>query len=624
MHPGNVLLLSMPWHALERPSLGLSLLQAEVRALDVRCDIAYLGFSLSDFIGLEDYLWVHSGLPYTAFAGDWLFTRSLYGDRAEADSRYVHEVLVKTWNLSEGDVRRLLRVRSYIEPFLDHCMQAHDFGSYSIVGFTSTFEQNIASLALAQRIKSHHPDVTIAFGGANWEGEMGFALHQRFAFVDVVCSGEADTSFPGVVECVGSKRALDDVPGVVFRHGEQSISTGPAPVIKDLDSLPIVDFDDYFESRSSCASAAEVAPLLLLETSRGCWWGAKHHCTFCGLNGGTMAFRSKSAERVIEELTSLVERYDVQNISVVDNIFDMRYFKTLLPRIIESDLPPLSLFYEVKANLTHEQIRLLGAAGVRHVQPGIESLSDHVLNLMDKGTSWLQNVQMLKWCKEYGIKPEWNLLYGFPGEEPADYDHMLPIIDAIDFLDPPSGHGPIRLDRFSPYHADPGRHGMLNVRAMRPYDTLYPFDEHTLMKIAYYFEFDYHDNRDPLSYAGPLIERIRAWNRSGPVGSLWMIPLGGARLVIVDRRAGQHLVTLESWRAEVYMACDRISSFSGLSRIAGDVEPGELEAWLDDCVRRRIMVNDGQRYLALAVHRPPRASVARSGKRVSLQVAHAS
>jgi ribosomal peptide maturation radical SAM protein 1 len=306
-----------------------------------------------------------------------------------------------------------------------------------------------------------------------------------------------------------------------------------------------------------------------------------------------MAFRSKSAERVIEELGSLVERYDVQNISVVDNIFDMRYFKTLLPRIIESDLPPLSLFYEVKANLTHEQIRLLGAAGVRHVQPGIESLSDHVLDLMDKGTSWLQNVQMLKWCKEFGIKPEWNLLYGFPGEDATDYDNMLPIIDAIDFLDPPSGHGPIRLDRFSPYHADPGRHGMRNVRAMRPYDTLYPFDENTLMQVAYYFEFDYHDNRDPMSYVGALIERIRAWNRSGPVGSLWMIPLDGGRVVVVDRRAGQNLMTLEGWRADVYMACDRISSLSGLSRISGDVEPGELEAWLDDCVRRRIMVNEG-------------------------------
>jgi magnesium-protoporphyrin IX monomethyl ester (oxidative) cyclase len=60
--------------------------------------------------------------------------------------------------------------------------------------------------------------------------------------------------------------------------------------------------------------------MLLLETSRGCWWGAKQHCTFCGLNGGAMAFRSKSAERVVEEIRYLRDRYGVESLSVVDNI----------------------------------------------------------------------------------------------------------------------------------------------------------------------------------------------------------------------------------------------------------------------------------------------------------------
>ena len=48
-----------------------------------------------------------------------------------------------------------------------------------------------------------------------------------------------------------------------------------------------------------------VVPTLLFETSRGCWWGAKSHCTFCGLNGETMAFRSKSPRRALDELEQL-------------------------------------------------------------------------------------------------------------------------------------------------------------------------------------------------------------------------------------------------------------------------------------------------------------------------------
>ena len=75
-----------------------------------------------------------------------------------------------------------------------------------MVGFTSTFEQNIASLALAQRLAAAHPSVLIVFGGANWEGEMGVALHRRFGFVDVVVSGEADLSFPALVRELADRR----------------------------------------------------------------------------------------------------------------------------------------------------------------------------------------------------------------------------------------------------------------------------------------------------------------------------------------------------------------------------------------------------------------------------------
>ena len=81
----------------------------------------------------------------------------------------------------------------------------------------------------------------------------------------------------------------------------------------------------------------------------------------------------------------------------------------------------VSLFYEVRPNLGKEQLRRLRDAGVRHIQPGIESFSDPVLRLVRKGTSALQNIQLLKWCKELGIEPIWNLLWGFPGEPPEEY-----------------------------------------------------------------------------------------------------------------------------------------------------------------------------------------------------------
>src|SRR5205807_8166536 len=131
--------------------------------------------------------------------------------------------------------------------------------------------------------------------------------------------------------------------------------------------------------------SSSVVPSLLFETSRGCWWGAKSHCTFCGLNGGAMAFRSKSSGRVMEELNYLVDKWHIDQVEAVDNILDMKYSNNVLPALALSPRP-VHLFYEVKANLTRKQVQMLQRAGVRRIQPGIESLSDHVLQLMRKGT----------------------------------------------------------------------------------------------------------------------------------------------------------------------------------------------------------------------------------------------
>src|SRR5439155_258762 len=193
----RVLLVSMPFGALERPALSLGLLQAHCRRLGVSCETRYLTFAFAERVGIGHYLWVCSDdVPYTAFAGEWLFTEALYGARPYADAAYMDEILRRTWHLGDADVARLLQIRVAVEPFLDHCMNAVRWSDYTLVGFTSVFQQNLASLALAARVKHAYPDITIAFGGANWEHVMGVALQDQFPFVNLAFSGEADGSFP--------------------------------------------------------------------------------------------------------------------------------------------------------------------------------------------------------------------------------------------------------------------------------------------------------------------------------------------------------------------------------------------------------------------------------------------
>jgi ribosomal peptide maturation radical SAM protein 1 len=608
----KVLLLSMPFGALERQALGLSLLKACLAEAGIVCDVRYLTFAFAEFIGYDDYRWLSNDLPYTAFAGDWAFTHALYGERPGVDARYIQDVLRDTWRLDEAAVSRLQRIRALVEPFVDYCLAGIDWSEYAVVGFTSTFEQNIASLALSRRIKAAFPDIAIVFGGANWEGEMGEELHKRFPCVDFVCSGEAETSFPALVNGILSGAPAtswaDSISGIVYRAAGTSVATGQVTPIRDLDALPYPDYADYFRDLEESTVGASVVPGLLIETSRGCWWGAKSHCTFCGLNGSSLAFRSKSATRALAELDFLVDRWRIDMVEAVDNILDMRYFHDFLPALAEAPRR-VHLFYEVKANLSRQQVRTLREAGVYRIQPGLESMSDHVLKLMRKGTTALRNIQLLKWCHAEGIAVDWNVLYGFPGETREDYVGMLDLLRAIRFLSPATGWGPIRLDRFSPYFEDPAAYGFTNVRPMVPYSYLYPFDVDSLHRIAYYFDYDYQPSVDPTGYATEVIAFVQDWRQNPERGRLSEVLGPDCALVLIDTRSDATMreVTLTGLERAAYEFCDSLRSASAVVRHLRERFPDvqvceeRVLGFLDSLVANRLMVSDGAHYLSLAI-----------------------
>lgn len=608
----KALLLSMPFGPLERQALGLSLLKPQLEQKGISCGIRYLTFPFAEFIGYENYQWISNDVPYTAFAGDWVFRRALYGQHDQDEQLYIQEILTNTWNLCQEEIDRILRIRTFVPVYLDYCVQIIPWNEYGLVGFTSTFEQNLASLSLAKRIKAAFPHVMIVFGGANWEGEMGRELIRQFPFVDYVCSGEADESFPALAEVLlktpKKKKAGAAIGGIVWREGDQIYHTGQAKLIRQMDALPIPGFEDYFENLTESTVAASVAPVLLIETSRGCWWGEKAHCTFCGLNGGAMEFRSKGAERGLQELKVLSSRWQIDFVEVVDNIMDMKAFKHFLPSLAQQGAP-YRLFYEVKSNLTKSQVRLLAAAGVYRIQPGIESMSDHVLKLMRKGTTALRNIQLLKWCKEFGIAVDWNILYGFPGETAQDYQTILKLLPSIRFLGAPTACGPIRLDRFSPYFNEPNKFGLTNVRSNAVYRYLYPFSQESLDKIAYFFEYEYQNGIAVGAYAGEVIQYCVEWEHNPESGCLWSLKQGPDDLLLNDTRTGsvQDEFQFTGMEAEAYLYCDElrrgVAVFWHLQRQFPREAFSERQVleFLQTLCECGLMVTDGEHYLSLAI-----------------------
>jgi ribosomal peptide maturation radical SAM protein 1 len=372
-----------------------------------------------------------------------------------------------------------------------------------------------------------------------------------------------------------------------------------------MNALPYPDFDDFFAEFNATGFKGTWQPRLFFETSRGCWWGEKKHCTFCGLNGQTMAFRSKTGARALEELEFIVRRHPGCEIQVVDNILDMHYFNDFLPALAASDLG-VELFYETKANLKKEHVRALRDAGVTQIQPGIESFSDSVLTLMRKGVTALQNIQLLKWCAELGVRPYWNVLWGFPGEPADDYRRMADIVPLLTHLVPPIGFGGLRLDRFSPNFFDAEKLGFTNVRPLPAYQYVYPLPAPAVANLAYHFGFDYVTEQRVGDYIGPLLEALRAWKSAGGESALFHAEVG-ATLVICDTRpAARAAVTvLADLDRLLYLQCDAIADVRRLverARHEGyDATEDSIAERLEAFCANGLMLRDGRRYLALAV-----------------------
>jgi ribosomal peptide maturation radical SAM protein 1 len=507
MRKPSVLLVAMPWHTLGLPSIQLGILlgvleragiAAEARSLMLafmeHCRAETAARPEAERIEPADYEMVGEK-HFPLGLGDWIFAVPPFRDAPDHDAQYLPHL--RAHDVPEAEVAKALVMRGLVPAFLDRAADEILAADPRVVGFTSTFSQNVPALVLARMLKARHPSLSIVFGGGNCDGPMGAALHAAFPWVDVVVRGEAEAVLPELVGDLLGGRRVRPQPGLCYREGDRSVAvpqSGTASV--PMDEVPTPRYDEYFERLAKTSFATEVLRDVRIpyETSRGCWWGGKSHCTFCGLNGTTMAFRSKSADRVLEELTALARRHERVDFTLVDTILDMGYFRDVLPRLRDAG-GDLSLYYEAKSNFRREQVQLLRDAGVDFLQPGIESLSTPILRLMRKGVTALQNVRLLKWCAEYGIHVFWNVIYGFPGEPPEEYARLADLVPSLTHLVPFS-LCPLAIHRFSPYHDRPAEFGLELGGPLPWYRLVYPADERTLADLAYICDYHHADGRD--------------------------------------------------------------------------------------------------------------------------------
>lgn len=545
-----------PFHTLHYPPLGAPILKRACEARGFSACVVYGGIPLAVEAGFDAYDLVCRAIRYPKI-GERLFRPYAYPPETVAR-------LPAPEPLSAAEQAVFDGVAGAIAPALDAFVAQVLASQPRILGISSMFEQNLAASALAWRVKAAAPAICIVMGGANTAWPMARGLADVFPWVDHFFSGESDVDFVEFCERL-------------IRHGERPaqriICSEP---IRDMRVVHAPDFSDFFAALRPLQEAGRLPGWLprwvTMETSRGCWWGAKQHCTFCGLNGDGMDFREKPAGRALDELADL-SRWQVDCIRMADNIMPRQYLKDLLPALARTE-PRLRLFYEVKANLTEDQVDVMALGGVTKIQPGIESLSSHVLRLMRKGVSAHQNIALLRSCAGVGLSVVWNIIYGFPGETADDYEATIALLPRLEHLQPPQSTHEIHIDRFSPFFREPETLGIGPIAPAGSYRALYP-PEAALHDIAYHFSAEY--STELLGNPG-LRRRLHAavtewedgWDKD-PRPVLQLFAAGASTLILDTRRIARQPVTaLTAERLAALRHCDTARARSGLTPALAD------------------------------------------------------
>jgi ribosomal peptide maturation radical SAM protein 1 len=623
----SVLLITMPWATPIHPSLGIALLstildQAGLPAEQLYGNLLLPRSTRPTVYGLADpgyYDDRSAGLSFVPHLYPHVTPEAIANAVAERHLRIISrdgqlplDPVVLRWK-RDGKLRQAL-IDQTLEDIrhggvcLERAMDHIAAGNYDVIGMSLTFEtQLVASLALARLIKQRWPDKKIILGGAACAAAQGLSMVRSFADIDAVCLGEGDAIIVPLVKALRGEGDLAGISNLAYRADGAVRTTPRAEPLSDLDWLPVPNYDPYLAQKAK-SSWSDTRSVLMFETSRGCWWGEKHLCSFCGLNAEALVYRSKSPARMLDELMAFRRRWSLDDgLQAVDNILDTRYFEKFVPGLIaqQRENKHVSIFFEIKSNLRLWQMFQLAMAGMTALQPGIESFSDHILKLMDKGATAFQQVVFIKWAQQTGITPAYNILLRNPGETIADYRAMIELIPFISHLQPPNGIANMQLERFSPYFLRPAQFGIRNVRPKPHYREMFPDERVDLDELVYQFDYDHDDLDAPelVTTRRELMVALGEWQASYQPHRLTYFVLG-TDVLLVDRRGPREVShRLRDLAAALFLFIDQGKPFSRIQAQFAAQPETALRALLEQLVEWRVVYADRDKdaYLAVAV-----------------------
>ena len=329
-------------------------------------------------------------------------------------------------------------------------------------------------------------------------------------------------------------------------------------------------------------------------------------CAFCNLNLQWEGYRTKNASQVVADINHLTAKHQTLSVSLVDNVLPRKTSTEVFAKLdhLKKDL---RLFSEIRATTSWAELKVMAKVGMQEIQIGIEALSTPLLKKLHKGTSAIQNLEIMKNCEALGIENISNLILHFPGSDERDVALTL---QSIEFALP---YRPLKtvtfwLGRGSPVWQSPKNYGIRAVFNHPNWAVLFP------REICRNLGFMIQAYRGDLGYQRkiwqPVMKKVANWHkiyselRQGPSRSpILTLRDGGDFLIIrqhrLDTEPLDHRLTGTS--RLIYLFCSRHRSIKKIRDQFPAFAEDKIVAFLKMMVAKKLMFEENDCYLSLAV-----------------------
>ncbi|MGA7145912.1 MAG: RiPP maturation radical SAM C-methyltransferase [Desulfobacterales bacterium] len=610
----KVALISAPWPLFSRPSIQIGTLKAHLKRQfpDLKVDAHHFYLEVAEALGYRRYQIVSE----RTWLAETVYAALLYPECSErAEYLFQKEIKGKP-HLKKADFKPLTRkVLEISEAFIRRIR----WEEYGLIGFSICFCQLTSSLFFIRKLKERFPGLFIVVGGSMFTGSAPGDIFNVFPEIDILVNGEGEIALSRLVSCLKEyrgKRMIPSFKGILTPETDGKATALSFCQMKDLSHLFPPDYSDYFDRMRSFDPAKRFFPTLPMEISRGCWWqrrqpgGKFKGCAFCNLNLQWDGYRTKTSEQVITEMDYLTSKYKTLSIAFTDNLLPLKTSRSIFKRIstLKKDI---RLFGEIRATMPEEDLRNMKDAGMQAVQIGIEALSTRLLKKLRKGTTAIQNIEIMKHCEMLGIQNSSNLIVYFPGSDPDDVAETL---RNLEFAYP---FRPLRLVNFwlglgSAVWQEPDAFGIKAIFNHPNYRSLFPPD------VVQSMRFIIQAYRGDIGYQkriwAPVKRKLKDWKKTYAKlhqgekhENILTFRDGRYFLIIRQKRSGGEPMThrLEGTSRSVYLFCQKHRTIKRIINRFPSTPADRIEPFLKMMTDKKLMFSEDDRYLSLAVPELP-------------------